>query len=703
MFSSFIEKISNNKSLNKDHIIRALEFAKKAHKNQKRSSGQDYIIHPVRVSLIVLNYLADTQAIVAALLHDVVEDTSVSLDVIGENFGGEIVTLVEGVTKLSKIEFRNKDQAKAENFRKFILSISKDIRILIIKLADRLHNLRTIKFIPNKKKQEEIALETLEVYVPLAERIGIISIKDELEDLSFEVLHEDIREIITQRLENYKNIVNIDLIQIKDTLEDLLSKSGLKNFRLQGRIKRPYSIWNKMQKKEVDFEEINDLVAFRIILKNINHCYTALGIIHRNYKSFFSNFRDYISVAKDNNYQSIHTCVLFQPALKIELQIRTEEMHKLAENGISAHWSYKNNVKPYDMREYMWLNNILEIVNSPFLEPNEKYEYSKLEMFNNEIFVFTPKGKIISLPKGSIVLDFAYAIHTDIGNKCIGAKIDGEFFPAYHELENGVTVKAVISEKQEPDIELIKLVKTGTALSYIKKYWRNKKKEQVEKLIRSILEYAFKKEGIEYNDSIIVKALEKYRLSTLEFYYGLLQGSITINEIIKTFYPKHSLYTEDFSKLFTFKKDDNNSDIANKYSKLYLADCCLPVKLDAIVGITSLGQTIIVHRENCKEVRADKNNYINKINNISWSKKISKNKFFLSKLFLELTDTPGVIFKVTKIFNEKKVNIIAISSSNFSSSIKLLELTFEIKSVKIINQLISEIEKYDFIKEIRRN
>lgn len=700
MFSSFINKIGSDKSLNKEHIIKALEFAKEAHKDQKRSSGQDYIIHPVVVATVVLKYLADTPTIIAALLHDVVEDTSVTLDVIAENFGGEVVTLVEGVTKLSKIEFRNEAQAKAENFRKFILSISKDIRILVIKLADRLHNLRTIKYIPNLKKQQTIALETLEVYVPLAERIGITTIKDELEDLSFEVLHKDFREIIIQRIENYKNIINIDLLQIRESLEDLLSKGGIKNFRLQGRIKRPYSIWNKMQKNEVDFEEINDLVAFRIILKNINNCYTALGIIHRNYKSFFSNFRDYISVAKDNSYQSIHTCVLFKPALKIELQIRTEEMHQIAENGISAHWSYKNNVKPYDMREYMWLNNILEIVNSPFLEPNEKYEYSKLEMFNNEIFVFTPKGKIISLPKGSIVLDFAYAIHTDIGNKCIGAKIDGEFFSAYHELENGSTVKAVTSEKQEPDIELIKLVKTGTALSYIKKYWRNKKKEQVEHLIKSILEYAFKKEGIEYNDNIIVKALEKYRLSTLEFYYGLLQGSITVNEIIKTFYPEHSLYTEDFSKLFIFSTDSYGSNIS-KYSKLYLADCCLPVKQDKIVGIISLGQTIIVHRDNCKEVRLDKNKSINRVNT-EWSKKIPKNQLFLSKLFLETTDTPGVIFNIAKTFNEKNINIIEISSSSFSSSIKLLELTFEVKSLKSINQLIKEIEKYDFIKEVRR-
>ncbi|MGV3278403.1 RelA/SpoT family protein [Rickettsiales bacterium LUAb2] len=698
MFTKFIEKITLNQELNVNLILDALEFAKEAHKNQSRQSGQEYIIHPVAVASIVVDCLNDTASVIAALLHDVVEDTEINHKIIEKKFGKEVASLVEGMTKLNKINFRTETQAKTENFRKFIISISNDIRILVIKLADRLHNMQTIQFISDPNKQKRIILETLEIYVPLAERIGIAQIKDELEDLSFNALHGDVRDIIVSRLENYKSSLDIDLNSIEDQIRKLLAKNyDLNDIVITSRVKRPFSIWKKMRKNNIDFEDITDLVALRILVNNEEDCYKALGVIHRNYKSFFASFRDYISVPKDNGYKSLHTCILFKPGLKIEVQVRTKDMHEIAEGGFAAHWNYKTKVKSYDMKEYLWLSNILEIINSPFLASDEKYEYSRLEMFDNEIFVFTPKGELISLPKDSTVLDFAYTIHTDIGNTCIGAKINGEFAKVYKKLENGSTIKIITDPNAEPDLNYLSMVKTGYARSAIRRYWRHKKEEKIEVLIKDLLGYAFNKENIEFNENILHNILRNYKMSALEFYDNLVKGIITTDSIIKELYPDHNLIRKDHSALF----DLSNISHITDNCIIELATCCCPVAGDEVVGIFSNLQGITVHRENCEMIISNKNEALKTIT-MQWAENINPNTLFLAKLSLEMVSKPGGLFEVSEVTYTNNINVLEIISYPVNYDINIVNISFEISNLKTLQQIIKELENKSNVKEVSR-
>lgn len=700
MINEFKKELKLNKDLDEKFILKALDFAEHAHRDQNRKSGQKYIIHPVAVALNVMSYIKDAPSIVAALLHDVVEDTEVSKETIVKEFGEEVASLVDGVTKLSKIQFRDESHAITENFRKFILSVADDVRILLIKLADRLHNIKTIKFIPNIDKQKKIALETLEIYVPLAERIGLSQIKDELEDLSFEVLNPEIREIIILRLEGYKNAGKIDRSTLENELKSKLDAYGITNYEIQSRIKRPYSIWKKLQKANLDFEDLSDLVAMRVIVDKTQQCYEVLGVIHQNYRLFFSNFRDYISVPKDNGYQSLHTCVILRPGFKVEIQIRTKEMHKIAEKGFAAHWNYKNKAKSSDVKEYLWLKNIVDIINSPLLASEEKYEYSRLEMFDNDVFVFTPKGKLITLPKDSCVLDFAYYIHTDLGNKCTGAKVNDYVVPLYTKLENGNTVNIITSPEQEPDLSWLSFVKTGYARSSIRKYWRNKQNYKIEPLLKNILEYSFSQEELSFSSRTIPKILNIYKMTPLELYESLIKGKILTSDIIKTLYPKYVSKKQDFSTSF------NLSNLPNftKSVKIQIAKCCLPVWGDKIVSFYDPIEGLKVHRENCKALMNDVifNKSFVKVF-IDWNPK-NTNTFF-SKLTLELLHKPGGVFEVSEVMYKNNINIIELYNDSIKKEdtvVNKLNLGFKIKDLDGLNKLIKELEDKPNVKEVKR-
>ena len=471
-----------NKFLNPEKLNKAYDFAVKAHSNQKRESGDPYSVHPIEVANILTELKLDSATITTGLLHDTIEDTFATYETIKGEFGDEVADLVDGVTKISALETTASNNSKAENFRKLILATSKDIRVLLVKIADRLHNMRTIKSISKKEKRERIAQETMEIYAPLADRMGMHRIRDELEDLSFEVLNYDARSLIQKRLDEIK----LDKKDIFETLSseiNLTLKKNKVNSQIFGREKTPFSIWRKVQKKRVSLEQITDIIGFRIILENIDDCYKTLGVLHKEWNCIPGKFKDYISSPKINGYKSIHTAVIGSYKKPIEIQIRTKEMHDFAERGIASHWQYKSSEKfnSLSWKEYDWLKDLVEIIEKNE-NPEHSYEYTKLQMFQENVFCFTPKGSVIKLPKDATPIDFAYAVHTKIGNTAIGCEINGNKSELQSILRNGDTVKIITSKNNSPSLHWIPTTKTGKARSAIRKYWHDKGEKKEERI-----------------------------------------------------------------------------------------------------------------------------------------------------------------------------------------------------------------------------
>lgn len=470
-----ISKIKNyNSFLDVQKIRDAYDFAEKAHSRQKRDSGDPYIHHPLAVANILAELKLDGPTITTALLHDTIEDTIATYDEVEKKFGVEIAELVDGVTKLSRLENKNKEFSVAENFRKLILATSKDIRVLLVKLADRLHNMRTIDSIISIDRKNRIAKETMEIYAPLAERLGMHNIRDELEDLSFKVLNYEARQLILERLE--KIFPNTQKL-FSDISHELETKLRTKNINaiITGREKSCFSIWKKIQTKKISLEQITDIIGFRIILENVDDCYTALGIIHQSWKTIPGRFKDYISTPKSNNYSSLHTAVIGPFNQRIEIQIRTKKMHDFAERGIASHWIYKDNEKTTSdtVQNFNWLKDLVELIESGE-NPEHYLEYTKLQLYQDQVFCFTPKGAVIRLPSKASAIDFAYAVHSDIGDACIGVKINGKELPLQTPLSNGDQVEIITSTKKSPSLHWLSFSKTGKARASIRKYWHDK-------------------------------------------------------------------------------------------------------------------------------------------------------------------------------------------------------------------------------------
>ncbi len=473
-----------NKFLNPEKLNKAYNFAVKAHGNQKRASGDPYSVHPIEVANILTDLKLDSATITTGLLHDTIEDTFATYDTIKGEFGNEVADLVDGVTKISVLENTASSSSKAENFRKLILATSKDIRVLLVKIADRLHNMRTLKAINKVEKRKRIAQETMEIYAPLADRMGMHRIRDELEDLSFEILNNEARSLIQLRLDEIKQDRKNIFENISNELKFLLEK---KDIRLQifGREKTPFSIWRKVQKKRVSLEQITDIIGFRIILHDIDDCYKSLGILHKEYNCIPGKFKDYISSPKINGYKSIHTSVIGPNKKPIEVQIRTKQMHEFAERGIASHWQYKSSEKFNSLtwKEYDWLKDLVEIIEKNE-NPEHSYEYTKLQMFQENVFCFTPKGSVIKLPKDATPIDFAYAVHTKIGDTAIGCEINGNKSELQSILHNGDRVNIITSKNQSPSLHWIPTTKTGKARAAIRRYWHDrgeKKQERIKK------------------------------------------------------------------------------------------------------------------------------------------------------------------------------------------------------------------------------
>ena len=470
-----IKKIkSYNNYVDENVIINAYKYASELHKTQKRHSGDPYISHPVAVANILAELKLDGPTITTALLHDTIEDTKATYDEVKNNFGEEIADLVDGVTKISKLEVEKKTLTAGENFRKLILATSKDIRVLLVKLADRLHNIRTITSIDKKEKRERIAKETMEIYAPLAERMGMHKVRDELEDRSFAILNDDARSLIVNRVKEIspgrKKIFN----EVLKEIEQILEKNNI-DAEVIGREKTPFSIWRKVNEKRISLEQITDLIGFRIITKNNSDCYSCLGIFHSKWSAVPGRFKDYISTPKSNRYQSIHTTIIGPKRQRVEIQIRTQQMNDYAERGVAAHWLYKKNenIDKKNSYEYSWLSDLVELLESGE-NPEHYYEYTKLQLYADQVFCFTPNGAVIRLPKRATPIDFAYAVHTDLGDTCTGCKINGKHSPLQTHLRNGDLVEILSSTKKSPSYHWLSYAKTGKARSAIRRYWHDK-------------------------------------------------------------------------------------------------------------------------------------------------------------------------------------------------------------------------------------
>ena len=473
---------SYNRFFNQESLDKAYSFAVDAHKNQKRKSGDPYVIHPLAVADILSDLKLDSATIVTGLLHDTIEDTKATYQIVLKEFGKEIADLVDGVTKISELENRATANSKAENFRKLILATSKDIRVLLVKIADRLHNMRTIKAFKSEEKKKHIAKETMEIYAPLADRMGMNRIRDELEDLSFSVLNSKARNLILERLnyikdnkENNFNIISTELIE--------LLKTNNISAKIAGREKTPFSVWRKIQKKKISLEQLTDIVGFRVIVDSIEDCYKTLGVFHSKYSAIPGKFKDYISTPKINKYKSIHTALIGPKKQRIEIQIRTPEMHEFAERGIASHWQYKSSEKFNSLtwKEYDWLKDLVEIIEKNE-NPEHYYEYTKLQMFQENVFCFTPKGSVIKLPKDATPIDFAYAVHTKIGDTAVGCEINGYKSELQTILRNGDRVKIITSKNNSPSLHWIPTTKTGKARAAIRRYWHDKGEEKQERI-----------------------------------------------------------------------------------------------------------------------------------------------------------------------------------------------------------------------------
>jgi len=544
---------SYNKFLNSETLNKAYNFALEAHQNQKRDEGVPYIIHPVAVAKILTDLKLDSATITTGLLHDTIEDTKVTYENVKKEFGEEVANLVDGVTKISELETKASTDSKAENFRKLILATSKDIRVLLVKLADRLHNMRTIEYVKDKEKKIRKAKETMEIYAPLADRMGMNRIRDELEDLSFSVLNKPARDLILERLNFIKNNREDTFKLISIELIDHLKSNGI-DATITGREKTPFSIWRKIQSKKISLEQLTDIIGFRIIVKDINDCYKTLGIFHSKFSTIPGKFKDYISTPKINKYKSIHTSVIGPKKNRIEIQIRTFDMHEFAERGIAAHWKYKSSEKFSDLswKEYDWLRDLVEIIETGN-SPEHYYEFTKLQMFQENVFCFTPEGAVIKLPMNATPIDFSYAVHTKIGDSAIGCLINGTEKTLQHILKNGDMVKIITSKNASPSLHWLSSAKTGKARAAIRRYWQDKSLENAKNLNKN------------YSSTIEVDLPHKPgALGDICHLIGLNKGNIINVELVerKDDYYKFSLDLQikdlkNFTNLISQKKQSN--------------------------------------------------------------------------------------------------------------------------------------------------
>ncbi len=694
---------------NEDLVNRAYVYAMKAHGTQLRASGDPYFSHPLEVAGILTNLKLDTASICTALLHDVVEDTGRPLSEIEKLFGSEIAHLVDGVTKLGKIQLKEQGSEQAENFRKLLVAMSTDIRVLLVKLADRLHNMRTLHFLPKEEKRRRIARETLEIYAPLAERIGIHKVKDELDDLSFAHLNPEARDSILSRLASLREHGSETIKNIIKEVKSTLAENGLPHADAYGREKTPYSIWNKMQKKNIAFEQMSDIMAFRVIVDTVEECYHALGIIHSTYPVVPGRFKDYISTPKPNGYRSIHSTVIVSGGQRIEIQIRTKDMHEVSELGVAAHWGYKEGRPASDNQHYRWLRELLDILDQS-KQPDEFLEHTKLELFQDQVFCFSPKGAITALPRGATTVDFAYAVHSEVGDHCVGAKVNGRMVPLRTALKNGDQVEIITSKAQTPSPEWERFVVTGKARARIRKFIRSQQRDQYASLGRAILEKLFRQEGYDYSDKAIDGVLKQFKSDeVIDILASVGAGLTGARDVFSAVFPGHRSPNQEAElakkKALPSTRVTGDAPVAIRGMipgmAVHLARCCHPLPGDRIVGIVTTGKGVTVHTIDCETLEAFAETPERWLD-IAWDNQALDGNGSTGRISAMLANEPGALGTIATVIGKTGGNINNLKIMNRSTDFFELQIDLDVNDLKHLTDIIAALRATPVVNFVER-
>lgn len=702
-------------------IQEAYDLAYAAHFNQKRASGEHYIIHPLHVAAILTQMHIDEVTIAAAILHDVVEDTTYTLEEMKNKFGEEVALLIDGVTKLNKIHFKSKEMQQSENYRKMFLAMAKDIRVIMIKLADRLHNMRTLKYV-SAEKQKRIARETIEIYAPLANRLGISNIKWELEDLCFRYLYPeeyyDLVEKVQQKRQERQKFIDNSIKEMSKEIKDANIKA-----EIQGRAKHFYSIWRKMKRDNKDISEIYDLSAVRVLVSTVHECYTVLGLIHNIWKPIPGRFKDYIAMPKSNGYQSLHTTVIAANGYPLEIQIRTFQMHQVSEYGIAAHWKYKESGKSIDAnnaydQKLSWLRQLISL-QKELSDPDEYVEALKVDIFSDEVFVFTPKGDVIGLPKGSNPIDFAYRIHTDIGNHCVGATVNGKIVPLEYKLHNGDIV-SVISTPQNngPSPDWLNIVASSETRTKIRQWFKRQKREENIDSGMALVEKEIKHLGYDpkklLKDNRLDIVAQKMNIqNSNDLLASLGYGGITVNGVISRLI---ELYKKDL-------KDVTPSDISEMLEQIkpqgekkkgshgilvdgesgflvHLSRCCNPIPGDPIIGYITRGRGVSIHRADCPNV-LNADNDLSRVVDVSWD--VGLDKTYTVTIDIICNDHPGVLTELLAIPSESKINIHSVAARpNRKNKTSTIAMSLDVRSMSQAEVIMSKFRRNKDVFRVAR-
>lgn len=716
MLGDLLEKIDENcHNVNKEIIQKAYHYAESAHKEQRRVSGEPYIIHPVEVACILAEMGLDENTIAASLLHDVIEDTEYTFNDLEKEFNREVAILVEGVTKLGKIRYKTKEEQQAENVRKMLFAMTKDIRVILIKLADRLHNMRTLKYM-SVEKQKEKAKETLDIYAPLAHRLGISKIKWELEDLSLRYLHPNeyydlVRKVAEKRNEREKYINNI----INQLFEKLKS-TGIEA-EIAGRPKHFYSIYRKMVIKNKTIDQIYDLTAVRILVNDVRDCYAALGIVHTMYKPIPGRFKDYIAMPKPNMYQSLHSTVIGPQGKPFEIQIRTYEMHNTSEYGIAAHWKYKEGESSKQNNDFetklTWLREVLEWQRETS-NPEEFMENFKIDMFSDEVFVFTPKGAVINLPYNSTPIDFAYRIHTDVGHRCVGAKVNGKIVPLDYHLKTGEIVEVLTSSSSKgPGMDWLNITKSNQAKSKIKAWFKKEKRHDNIEKGKELIDKECKRQGVSFGKiakgEILEVILKKYNLNNLDdLYVAVSIGAVTsysvVNKLLGFIKSQESEKEEvnleqlkqQLQNAAKVKKKSNSPGVKVKGIDNVLvrfAKCCNPVPGDSIIGYITKGRGVSVHRKDCENVNALILNDGNRIVEVKWEEENSRKSEYITEIEVRAENRNGLLAELMEAIIDTKIALYAVNAKTAKSNVAIITIKLRIADIERLKEVMRKMRK----------
>lgn len=695
-----------------DLIKKAYLFAAKAHEGQKRRSGEPYLIHPLGVALILAELKMDLTTLTAALLHDTVEDTSATLEEIEKRFGGEVRNLVDGVTKLGKIKFTTSEEAQAENFRKMIMAMAQDIRVILIKLADRVHNMRTLE-VMSENKQMDIAQESLDIYAPIANRLGMQAFKIELEDLALKYLKPDVHRMLDEQIRNRRDKRQKYIKQVTAMVEKIVKENNIPS-EVSGRHKHYYSIQRKMEAQKIPFDEVHDIIAFRILVDTLQQCYEALGLIHSLWKPIPGRFKDYIAMPKANNYQSLHTTVIGPEGERVEFQIRTRKMHEIAEYGIAAHWRYKEGkgaAKSKDEMKFQWVRRLLEW-QQELKDPAEFLDTIKLDLFADDVYIFTPKGELRELPRGSTPVDFAFQVHTEVGYSCAGARVNGKIVPLSYQLHSGDSVEILTKKEMRPNRDWLSFVKTSKAKAKIRQYLKQEEHQQSQQVGQELLEKACHRFGLSVGKVLKEPAVKKYiQDSHLHDEDGLLSaigyGKVLPMDLLRLAAPKETLEE---------KKEGAPESTLTKWVRkitgrttgqvkvrgisdvlISFGGCCSPVPGDPITGYVTRGKGVSVHVSDCSKLLAtDPDRRVH----VEWEKEIPISR--IAKIRVMCVNRPGMLQAMSEAITSQGVNISQATARSTDDQRAVNTFDIEITGIEQLRHVIKSLEKVKGIVSVER-